>query len=269
MAKNLKLLLIENVDDLGIVGDVVNVRTGFARNYLLPRNLATQPDEKLVKQLAGKRAEAEKLMAKRRGDREALNETLKAVEIEMVRACNDMGILYGAVTQQDIASALGAKGHKVAPRDVRITSAIKRCDNFDVHIKLDSDLDAVVKLHVKPDRELAKEAQGGEVVSAAPASIGGGGDDRDRDRGPRRRDALSQAIESANQQTVTGWAKKEAAPGEAAAAPEGKKGKKDGAKEGKKEASGDEGESKAEKKEKSEKAPKGEKKPAKDKPAKK
>ncbi len=246
MAKNVKLLLIENVDDLGIVGDVVNVRTGFARNFLLPRNLATQPDEALIKQLAGKRSQAEKLMAERRKDRENLSGKLQGVEVEMIRACNDMGILYGAVTQQDIASALGKQGFKVAPRDVRITSAIKRVDTFDVHIKLDNDLDSVVKLMVKPDRELTKEAQG-EGASAAPAGAGGGD-------GPRRRDALSQAIEAANQQTVTGWGKRESAT-DGAAAPAEKKAKKS---EGKKEES-----------KKDDAAPKAEKKPAKEKSAKK
>ena len=55
MAKSLKLLLIENVEALGIVGDVVNVRSGYARNFLLPRGLATQPSEERIKELAGKR----------------------------------------------------------------------------------------------------------------------------------------------------------------------------------------------------------------------
>ena len=132
--KNIKLLLIENVDSLGIVGDVVTVRTGYARNFLLPRNLATQPDEKLIAQLAGKRKQAEAQMAQLRKDRQALTEKLKGVEIDLIRACNDQGVLYGAVTQQDIATALGAKGFKVSPRDVRITSAIKRIENADVHV---------------------------------------------------------------------------------------------------------------------------------------
>jgi large subunit ribosomal protein L9 len=244
MAKNIKLLLIENVDDLGIVGDVVNVRTGFARNFLLPRALATQPDEALIKQLAGKRSAAEKMMADRRKDREALSGKLQGVEVEMVRACNDMGILYGAVTQQDIAASLTKQGFKVTPRDVRITGAIKRVDTFDVHVKLDSDLDAIVKLVVKPDREIIKDAPG-EGASAAPAGVGGGD-------GPRRRDALSQAIEAANQQTVTGWSKREPAPDAKPAEKKAKGEKKDA-------------EPKGEKAEKGDKKPAAEKKPAKEK----
>jgi large subunit ribosomal protein L9 len=154
MAKSLKLLLTENVEALGIVGDVVNVRTGYARNYLLPRNLATTPSDDLIKQLAGKRADAEKMVAAQRKAREELSSKIQGIEVTLIRSCNDMGILYGAITQQDVAKALNEMGHGVKPRDVRIAQTIKRVDNYDVHVKLDSDLDAIVKLHVKPDREL-------------------------------------------------------------------------------------------------------------------
>ena len=154
MAKSLELLLVENVDTLGIVGDVVKVRTGYARNFLLPRALATKPSEEKIKDLQGKRAEAQRQLALLRKQREELSEKLKGIEIDLVRSCNDLGHLYGAVTQQDIAKALTEKGYGVKPRDVRLNQTIKRVDNFDIHVKLDSDLDALIKLHVKPDREL-------------------------------------------------------------------------------------------------------------------
>lgn len=156
MPRNMKLLLTENVDSLGIVGDVVNVRLGYARNYLLPRSLATAPSDEKIKELAGRRAEAQRLLAELRQQREATTEKLKGVEITLVRSCNDQGILYGAITQQDIATALGEQGYHVKPREVRIAQTMKRIDNYDVHVKLDSDLDAIVKIHVKPDRELPK-----------------------------------------------------------------------------------------------------------------
>lgn len=171
MPKSLKLLLVENVDSLGIVGDVVTVRTGYARNFLLPRSLATTPSDDLIKQLAGKREQAQKQLAALRKEREATTEKLKGVEIELVRSCNDMGILYGAVTQQDIATALHAKGFKtVVARDVRIAQTIKRVDNFDIHVKLDKDLDAIVKLHVKPDRELTKDRSDDKPKDAKEAA---------------------------------------------------------------------------------------------------
>lgn len=157
MPRNVKLLLTDNVESLGIVGDVVNVRTGYARNFLMPRNLATQPSEEKIKALATKRVEAEKMLAELRKQREATSGKLQGVEITLVRSCNDQGHLYASITQQDVASALVELGHAVKPRDVRISQVMKRIDNYDVHIKLDSDLDATIKVHVQPDRKLDLE----------------------------------------------------------------------------------------------------------------
>ncbi|HEX8875235.1 MAG TPA: 50S ribosomal protein L9 [Phycisphaerales bacterium] len=174
MPTNVKLLLTDNVEALGIVGDVVNVRIGYARNYLLPRNLATQPSEEKIKALAAKRVEAEKQVAAQRKAREELSSKLQGVEVKLVKSCNDQGILYGAITQQEIASELNKLGHGVKPRDVRITQAIKRIDNYDVHIKLDADLDATIKLHVEADRALDIKKAGDTseegAVSAASSS---------------------------------------------------------------------------------------------------
>ncbi|MHA7813715.1 MAG: 50S ribosomal protein L9 [Phycisphaerales bacterium] len=157
MARNVKLLLTENVDSLGIVGDIVNVRVGYARNYLLPFGYATEPSDELIEQLAEKRAQAEKDLAERRKQREEMIGKLHGQELTLVRACNDQGQLYGSVTQQDIASALKDLGFAVKPREVRISSTIKRIDTFDIHIKVDSDLEADIKLWVVPDRELDLE----------------------------------------------------------------------------------------------------------------
>tara|TARA_R110000782_G_scaffold101029_10_gene187573 strand:- start:70649 stop:71212 length:564 start_codon:yes stop_codon:yes gene_type:complete len=158
-SKHVKLLLTENVDSLGIVGDVVRVRTGYARNYLLPFGLATSPSEELIKDLASKRAEAEKELAALRKSREAMISKLHGQELTMVRACNDQGHLYGSVTQQDIASALQEVGFDIKPREVRLPGTIKRVDTFDIHIKVDSDLGADVKLWVVADRALDADAE--------------------------------------------------------------------------------------------------------------
>lgn len=244
MAKNVSLLLIENVENVGIVGDVVNVRVGYARNFLLPRSLATKPSDDLVKQLAAKRADAEKLVAAQRKEREAMSEKLKGVEVDIIRSCNDMGILYGAVTQQDIAAALVAKGFKVTGRDVRMSQTIKRIENADVHVKLAKDLDALVKVHVKPDRELPKDV-GGASAADAPAEQGAGGGEG---KG-KRRDALSMALEAANKPAEKGgWGTDKKVVAEAAAEAKADKAKKAD--------KADKGEAKAEKAEKPAKAEK-------------
>jgi len=159
MARTVKLLLTENVDNLGIVGDVVNVRVGYARNFLLPRQLATVPSDEVIADLAEKRKQAEAERARLRKSREAAIEKIEGLEITMTRACNDQGQLYGSVTQQDIASALTELGYDVMPREVRLSHTIKRIDNFEVMVKFDADLEASVKLHVVPDRELELERE--------------------------------------------------------------------------------------------------------------
>lgn len=228
MARSIELLLTESVEGTGIVGDVVKVRTGFARNFLLPRGFATTPSEEKLASLQTKRADAQKALAELRKSRETLVTKLEGFELEMIRSCNDLGILYGAVTQHEIAGALGKAGFAgIKDREVRIGGSIKRIDTYDVHVKFDTDLDATIKLNIKPDRVLdLKRAQAEETPApaadaakaadgAAPAAAGadaaaagapakrekdksarpergsGGGGDRpergDRDRGERVR----------------------------------------------------------------------------------
>src|SRR5947207_15419057 len=100
MARTVELLLTESVENLGIVGDVVKVRTGYARNYLLPRNVATTPSEELIQSLQSRRAEAQTEMAQQRQMRAETIEKLKGFELSIERSSNDQGILYGGVTQQ-------------------------------------------------------------------------------------------------------------------------------------------------------------------------
>jgi large subunit ribosomal protein L9 len=182
MAKSVKLLLTESVENLGIVGDVVSVRTGYARNFLLPRNLATQPSEERVRELAAKRADAERQLALLRKQREDLCARLQGVEVTLQRSCNDQGILYGAITQQDVSTALGTMGYGVKARDVRISQAIKRIDAYDVHIKLDSDLDAQIKLWVVADRELDLHK---DEPSAGPAAESAEGEKHEGKKGKK------------------------------------------------------------------------------------
>ncbi len=157
MAKSIKLLLTENVDNLGIVGDVVNVRIGYARNFLLPRGLATVPSEDIIANLAEKRKQAEAEQKALRSKREGIISKLEGLEITLERSCNDQGQLYGSVTQQDIASALTELGYQVRGREVRLAHTIKRVDNYDVLVKFDTDLEANVRVFVVADRHIEED----------------------------------------------------------------------------------------------------------------
>ncbi len=193
MAKTIELLLTESVENLGIVGDVVKVRTGYARNFLLPNNVATTPSEELIKSLMVKRAEAQAAVAQERKVRAETINKLQGFELTLERSCNDQGILYGGVTQQEIASALVKAGYGVRARDVRLSHAIKRVDNYDIHIKYETELETTIKLHIKPDRVLAKDEKPdldfdmeGNLIEKKP-----GGDKKDR--GGDWRDKLKKA----------------------------------------------------------------------------
>ena len=175
MAKNVKLLLTESVDNLGIVGDVVNVRLGYARNFLLPRGLATTPSEELLAGLAEKRKQAEIEVAAIRKDRQALLARLEGLDITMARACNDQGQLYGSVSQHDLSEALTDLGFPVKAREIRLPHTIKRLDVHEVLVRFDSDLEATIKVHVIADRAMEDEEReemefdrDGELIEKKP-----------------------------------------------------------------------------------------------------
>lgn len=218
MARSVELLLTENVENLGIVGDVVKVRVGYARNFLLPRELATEPSEELIKSLQAKRADAERLLAQQRQERATTIEKLANYELHIERSCNDQGILYAGVTQQEIAAALNAAGFKnVRPRDIRLNEAIKRVDTYNIHVKFETELETTIKLWVMADRKLELDEKEemefdmeGELVDKAKAGKGG-----DRSERPARQKAPPVDL---LEKPKTGWAPKavEAAPAAAA-----------------------------------------------------
>jgi len=170
MPKTYTLLLTENVESLGIVGDVVTVRAGYARNYLLPRGIVTTPSDEKIKSLAAKRADAERQIAEIRSQRESMVDKLEGFELTLERSCNDQGLLYGSITQQDVAKALADAGFTVRPRDVRITQTIKRIDHYDIVIRPDVDLEATIKLNVKSDRPLEQHHARDHAPAAAPVA---------------------------------------------------------------------------------------------------
>jgi large subunit ribosomal protein L9 len=172
-SKNVELLLLENVDSLGIVGDVVTVRTGYARNYLLPRGLATTPSQELIAQLSDKRAAAEAERAALRAEREKMVNRLNEFRLTVTKACNDQGLLYGSVTQQDIADLLNEQKFDVSPRDVRIGQTIKRVGEFEITVKPERDLEATVTLVVESDTPLEIDEPEEEELTDEVASAEG------------------------------------------------------------------------------------------------
>jgi large subunit ribosomal protein L9 len=160
--KTIELLLVENVENLGIVGDVVNVKPGYARNYLVPMGLATTPTSGAMQALEERRKQVERQMREQRAQQEKMIEALEGTEITLQRSANEQGVLFGSVTQHDIAAALREEGFAITERDVRIGSPIKRLDSYEVPIQLAADLKTTIKLWVvsdKPAEELNAEGE--------------------------------------------------------------------------------------------------------------
>ena len=154
MAKNIELLLLRSVENLGIVGDIVRVKPGFARNYLLPHGLAETPTASKIESLREERALAQADLSRLRDAREELLARMTEVTVTLVRSCNDKGILYGSVTQRDIADALVAAGYGVDVKAVRLSNPFRRVGSYPVPIQFEKDLSAEITLQIDPDREL-------------------------------------------------------------------------------------------------------------------
>ena len=158
--KNIELLLLRNVEHLGIVGDVVRVRTGYARNYLVPMGLAEVPTDARVAELQADREAALAQVHARREARQTLIARMDEVELTLVRSCNAQGVLYGSVTQRDIADALVQVGYEgIDTRAVRLHAAIRRIGDYMVTIQFDKDLRTDVSIIVEPDQPLEEREE--------------------------------------------------------------------------------------------------------------
>ena len=153
MARTVKLLLKESIKNVGRVGDVVDVSPGYARNYLLPGDLAVEPTPNNVKKIEEKRKEIEKQERERREQQAALIARLAGVEVMLERRANEQGHLFGSVTATDVAKGLQAQGYNVNPDDVNLPGKLDRIDTFQVNIKFADDLATDVKVWVNPDPE--------------------------------------------------------------------------------------------------------------------
>src|SRR5271167_3194534 len=127
---NVKLLLKESVKHVGKVGDLVEVSPGYARNFLLPKDLAVQPTPNNVKKVEERRKEVERLEREKREQQAALIKQLAGVEVTLERRANEQGHLFGSVTATDIAKALQAQGFNVNPDDVLLPGRLDRIDTY-------------------------------------------------------------------------------------------------------------------------------------------
>ncbi len=161
------VILLERVEKLGRIGEIVNVKPGFARNFLLPRGKALRATEANKKRFEGDRSRIEADNATRRSAAEAESKALDERKLVMIRQASSVGQLYGSVSARDIAEALEADGAKVARTAIVLDKPIKALGLHDVRVALHPEVSVIVKLNIARSPEEAELQAAGVDIAAA------------------------------------------------------------------------------------------------------
>ena len=160
------IILLERVGGLGQIGDVVTVKDGYARNFLLPQKKALRANEANKKVFEANRDRLEKENAERRTEAEKSGEKVAGEEIILIRAASNTGQLYGSVNVRDIAASLGEKGHEIDKKQVIMGDPIKSIGMHEVRIDLHPEVSVTIKANVaRSDDEAELQSQGIDVMA--------------------------------------------------------------------------------------------------------
>ena len=173
----MEVILLERVEKLGGIGDVVTVKNGFARNFLLPNKKALRANESNRKVFEANRAKIEADNAERRTDAEKASKDVDGKTVQLIRQASNTGQLYGSVSARDIVEALEADGAKVTKSQIVLNRPIKTIGVHEVKVALHPEVAVTVKINVARSPEEADlQAQGIDVLAqmfedeAAPAA---------------------------------------------------------------------------------------------------
>jgi len=173
----MEVILLERVENLGQMGDVVEVRPGFARNYLLPRKKALRANDDNKKIFEAQRADLEARNLERRKDAEAAASKLDGRSFVIIRQASDAGLLYGSVTNRDIADVAGEDGAKIDRSQVRLDKPLKTLSISTVRIALHPEVSVTVEINIARSAEEADRQARGENVLARVDDAGEAADE--------------------------------------------------------------------------------------------
>lgn len=164
----MQVILTEKVDRLGNVGDVVRVKDGFARNFLLPRRKAIRATESNLKVFEVRRAELEKANAERKALAEKMSEKVEGIVVNLIRQASEEGRLYGSVTARDIAEAVAnTSKQQVNAEMIVLNSKFKEIGMYDLQVVLHPDVKCKVSLNIARSEEEANVAKKAAASEAA------------------------------------------------------------------------------------------------------
>ncbi len=160
------IILLERIEKLGTIGDVVTVKDGYARNFLLPQKKALRANEANKKVFEANRERLEKENAEKRAEAEKLGEKVAGAEVVLIRASSNAGQLYGSVNVRDMVAGLTAQGHEIDKKQVIMGAPIKMIGMHDVTVALHPEVHVIVKANVaRSDDEAELQSQGVDVLA--------------------------------------------------------------------------------------------------------
>jgi large subunit ribosomal protein L9 len=164
------IILLERIEKLGSIGDVVSVKDGYARNFLLPNKKALRANESNRKVFEANRERLEAENAARRDEAAKAGADIDGAEITLIRSSSNSGQLYGSVNVRDVADALKAQGHDVNKSQIILERPIKTLGLFDVRVALHPEVHITVKANIaRSDDEAELQRQGVDVIGQMAA----------------------------------------------------------------------------------------------------
>ncbi len=162
----MEVILLERIEKLGTIGDVVKVKNGYARNFLLPRGKALRANESNRKVFEANREKIEATNAERRSGAETEARKVDGAKVQLIRQASNVGHLYGSVTARDLAEALEAGGYKVAKNQIVLDKPIKSIGVQEVRVQLHPEVSVTITVNVARSPEEAElQAQGKDVMA--------------------------------------------------------------------------------------------------------
>jgi large subunit ribosomal protein L9 len=147
----MKVILTKDLENLGKAGALVEVKPGYGRNYLLPRQLAVPATEKNIRQLEHEKAGILSRASKERTNMTAMAQKLSAIEVKFTRKVGEQNKLFGSVTSKDVHEQLAAQGYEVERKQVHLPEPLREIGTFEVQVKLHPDVVAKVKVTISAE----------------------------------------------------------------------------------------------------------------------
>jgi len=149
----MEVILRQDLDELGLEGDIVNVAKGYARNYLMPKGLALEASPQNIKSFELQRKKIEVRRLKARENAEKVKQQIELMEITLEHKAGEEGKLYGSVTTMDIASQLESKGIVIDRKKIVLEKPIKELGEFEAKVKIYPEVTCEIKIKIVPEKE--------------------------------------------------------------------------------------------------------------------